>query len=193
MGAKVVVAEDAGGMAVVEIDLDGVAADLGGGIRAGFRFEHGEKRRGGKVTLGHGFFFGAFVVAGGAGADVAEVGKIVVAGMAVGPGDVDTGPGFDVDLDGGRFFALVEGCGHKRVISLSFARAFEKSRLSGVPARLARAWWRISAGEVVGVTELELRAGQASLFLVAVVVAAEFESNTDVGLFVVVEAGAREA
>lgn len=110
--AEVVVAEDAGGVAIVEIDLDGVVADLRGGIGAGLWLVHGEKRGSRKIQGGQIFFFGAFIVAGGARAIVAEIREVEVAGVAVGPGDVDTSAGFHVDFDSDGFFALVEGCGH---------------------------------------------------------------------------------
>ena len=47
MGAEVVVAEDAGGVAIIEIDLDGVVTDLRGGIGAGLGLVHGENQGGG--------------------------------------------------------------------------------------------------------------------------------------------------
>jgi hypothetical protein len=40
--AEVFVAEDTGVVAVVEINLHGVIADLGGGLGANFGFEHGQ-------------------------------------------------------------------------------------------------------------------------------------------------------
>ena len=49
LGAEVVIAEDAGGVAIVEIDLDGVVADLRCGIGAGFGLVHGQERGGRKV------------------------------------------------------------------------------------------------------------------------------------------------
>jgi hypothetical protein len=112
LGAEIVVAEDAGGVAIVEIDLDGVVADLRGGLRARFGLVHGQERRGGELHGCEIFFFSALVVAGGAGAIVAEIREIEVAGVAIGPGDVDTGASFDVDFDGDRFLALVEWSGH---------------------------------------------------------------------------------
>ena len=59
-----------------------------------------------------GEFFFAFVVTGGAGAFVAEIGEIVMAGVAVGPSDVDAGAGGDVDFYGGGFFPLIDGGRH---------------------------------------------------------------------------------
>src|SRR6516164_5412368 len=115
-------------MTVVEIDLYGVVADLGSGIGARLRFVHGEKWRGGEITSDHGAFFGAFVVAGGTRAFFAEVGKFVVAGVSVGPGDVDAGAGFDVDFDGGGFLALVDGCGHRESSAYRVERVLKNCR-----------------------------------------------------------------
>lgn len=109
-----VVAVDAGGVAVVESELDGVVADGSGGSGFGFGLEHRES--GGRNDRGWGcglfIFFAAFVAASGAGAFFAQVGKIVVAGVAVGPDDVDAGPGGDVDFHAGGFFPGINGDGH---------------------------------------------------------------------------------
>jgi hypothetical protein len=110
--AEVVVAEDSGGVAIGEGDLDGVITDCGGGLRARLGFEHWQGCCGGRPSGGESGFSDAFVVAGGAGTLFAEIGKIVMTGMAVGPGDVDAGAGRYVDLYGGGFFAGVDGDGH---------------------------------------------------------------------------------
>jgi hypothetical protein len=117
IGAEVVVAEDAGGMAVGEIDLDGVVAYLRRGLSAGFGLVDGQKRRGGEIHGGHGVFLGALVIAGGTGAMLAEVGEVVVAGMTVSPGDVDAGARFDVDFDAGGLFALIDRGRHSGNVS----------------------------------------------------------------------------
>jgi hypothetical protein len=59
-----------------------------------------------------GFLFGALIVAGGAWAILAEEGKVKVAGMAIGPGDIDTCSGLHVYFYGCGFFAVIDGCGH---------------------------------------------------------------------------------
>jgi hypothetical protein len=112
ISAEIVVAEDTGGMAVVETNLDGVVPYLRCGLCAGFWLVHGEQRRGRETHGGHVVFLGALVVARGAGAKVAEVGKVVVAGMAIRPGDIDAGAGLYVNFDAGGLFALIDGCGH---------------------------------------------------------------------------------
>ena len=111
--AKVIVAEDAAGVAIAEMDLDGVVADWGGRLRTGFGIVQGKERGGGEMGGRSGIFFGALVIAGGTGTIVAQEGKIEVAGVVVAPNDVDTGAGFHVDLDGGRDFALIDGCWHE--------------------------------------------------------------------------------
>jgi len=110
--AKILVAEDAAGVAIAEMDLDGVVANWGGRLRTGFGLVQGEERGGGERERRSGILFGALVIAGGTGTIVAQEGKIEVAGVAVAPNDVDTGAGFHVDLDGGRDFALIDGCWH---------------------------------------------------------------------------------
>lgn len=106
-GSKMVVAIDAGGVAVGEGELDGVVAYGVGGLGGGLWFEHGECSGGGWARGGEVGFFFALVVAGGAGAFFSEVVEIVMAGVAVGPGDVYPGAGGDVDFYGGGFFARV--------------------------------------------------------------------------------------
>ena len=98
-GAEVFVAEDASVVAIVEIDLHGVIADLGGGLGAHFGFVHGQGGRGDGSGFGAWMFLlEALVVAGGAGAFIAEIRKIVMAGVIVGPGDIDARTAGDVDF-----------------------------------------------------------------------------------------------
>jgi hypothetical protein len=95
----VFVAEDAGVVAIVEIDLNGVIADLGGGLGANFGFVHGQGGRGDGSGFGAWMFLlEALVVAGGAGAFIAEIRKIVMAGVIVGPGDIDARTAGDMDF-----------------------------------------------------------------------------------------------
>lgn|SRR6266700_202046 len=109
-----VVSVDAGGVAVGKRNLNRVIPYLRGGFGARLGLEHGERRRRrhswreGLESL----FFAALIVAGRAGAFVAQVGKIVVASVAVGPGDVHTSAAGNVNLDAGRLFSRVEGSGH---------------------------------------------------------------------------------
>jgi len=114
-GAEVLVAEDAGIVAVVEIDLNCVISDLRGGLGANFGFEHGQGRRrngrdgfGGVVLL----VLVALFVAGGAGTFLAEIGEIVMAGVMVGPSDVHTRSAGDVDFYVQGLFALIDWSWH---------------------------------------------------------------------------------
>ena len=106
-GSKMVVAVNAGGVAVGEGELDGVIAYGVSGFGGGLGLEHGEGGRGGWACGGEVGFFLALVVAGGARAFFAEVVEIVVAGVAVGPGDVYAGAGGNVDFDVGGLSAGV--------------------------------------------------------------------------------------
>jgi hypothetical protein len=109
----VFVAEDASVVAIVEIDLHGVIADLGGGLGAHFGFVHGQGGRGDGSGFGAWMFLlDALVVAGGARAFIAEISKIVMAGVIVGPGDVDARAAGDVNFYVQRFFALIDWGGH---------------------------------------------------------------------------------
>ena len=96
------VAEDAGIVAIVEIDLNGVIADLRGGLGANFGFEHGQGRRrnGSRFCRAVLLFLVALLVAGGAGTFFAEVSKFVMAGVIVGPGDVYAGAARYVNFNG---------------------------------------------------------------------------------------------
>lgn len=118
-GAKVIEAVDPGGMAVTKGDLNGVAADGGGRLRARLGLEHRENSARGNSgcagrshRAGHSFFFAAFVVAERAGAEVAQVDEVVMAGVPVGPDDVHTRARGDVNLNAGGFSARVNGYGH---------------------------------------------------------------------------------
>ena len=99
-----VVAIDAGGMAIRKADLHGVVADDRGGLRAGLGLEHRQREKGvaPRRRRGESFFFAALVVARRAGTLFAQIREIVVAGVAVGPGDVDSRASFDVHLYGRR-------------------------------------------------------------------------------------------
>jgi hypothetical protein len=120
-GAEMVVAVDAGGMAVGERELDGVVSDGVGGFGGGLGLEHGENGGRSRTRGGEGGFLFALVVAGGAGTFVAEIGEVVVAGVAVGPGDVHTSAGGDVNFYAGGFFSWIKRSGHrKRVDSSQF-------------------------------------------------------------------------
>jgi len=110
-----VVAVDAGGVAIREADLHGVVADDGGGLRARLGFEHRQRRKRGTPWScggGKGFLFAAFVIACGARTLFAQISEIVVAGVAIGPRDVDTLAGLDVYFHVRRLLSRIEWNGH---------------------------------------------------------------------------------
>ena len=94
--------------------MNGVLADGRGGLRARLGLEHWQRSRGSKRRrrFGERFFFDAFVVTGGARTVFAEICEIEVAGVAVGPGDVHTSAGADVNLHAGGLASLVDGKRH---------------------------------------------------------------------------------
>jgi len=110
------VGEDASVVTIGEVKLDGVSTDSVGRLGCGLGLKHREGRRGckGGRRTGQRFFLGALVVAGGAGALVAKIGKIVVGVMAVRPGDVESGARRDVDFDVGGLLAIVDRDGHEK-------------------------------------------------------------------------------
>ena len=90
--AKVVVAVDPGGMAVSEADLNGVAAYLRSGLSPGLGLEHRQRRRR-RESWSRGTnrrFLLSCIVAGRARAFFTQISEFVVAGVAVGPGNVHT-------------------------------------------------------------------------------------------------------
>src|SRR5208282_5393909 len=101
------IAIDAGGVPIREADLHSVVADDGCGLRARLGLEHRQRRKG--VGCGReGFFLPALVVTGGARTLLAQVGEVVVARVAIGPRDVDTGASLHVDFHSGRLPAWIE-------------------------------------------------------------------------------------
>ena len=141
-GAQMFVAIDAGGVAIREADLYGVVSDNGGGLRARLGFEHGKRRKGvgGWRCGGEGFFFTTLVVARGARTLFAQIGEVVVAGVAIGPGDVDSCAGFDVDLYGGRLPSWIKWNRHAR----------GQSHLFGFPLQQSPGGMGLPCGQVLG-------------------------------------------
>src|SRR5207248_9815321 len=105
-----VVGIDACGVAVSKGDLDGVIAYLRGGLCAWLGLEHGQHGRGGHSRRKRleGFFLTALVIAGRAGALIPQISKFIVARMAIGPGDVDTGAPAYVNRDAGPLCPWIE-------------------------------------------------------------------------------------
>ena len=105
---------DAGGMAIRKADLHGIVADDRGRLRAGLGLEHRQRWKGvaHRRRGGESFFFAALIVTGGAGTLFAQVSEIVVASVAIGPGDVDSCASFDVHLYGSRLSSRIDWNGH---------------------------------------------------------------------------------
>jgi len=115
-----IVGVDARGVAIRKSDLNRVIPYLRSGLSARLGLEHGQRRRR-CHSRGEGFesfFLATLVVAGRAGTLVAQIRKIVMAGVAVSPGDVYTGAARYVNFDASWLFSQVERSGHFR--SLQF-------------------------------------------------------------------------
>src|SRR5262249_53872591 len=107
-GPQLAVAVNAGGVTVGEFNLQGVIAERLGGAGAYFRFVHRKDTcRGWRVGHSGCLFFPPQVVAGRAGAFIAEESKIVMATVSIGPGDIQPGAGGDMHLHVSGFFAWV--------------------------------------------------------------------------------------
>jgi len=72
------------------------------------------------------------VVAHRAGALFAQIGEIVVAGVIVGPGDVDSRSRGDVHLYAGRFSSRIDRNGHGRAALLLGQRGGDDARQAAV-------------------------------------------------------------
>jgi hypothetical protein len=130
--AEVFVAVDAGGMAIGEGDLNGVIAHRGGLLGARLGFEHGQSGSGSEARGSKRALLFTLVVASRAGALLAEVGEVVVAGVAVGPGNVHAGAAGHVNLHVGRPCARVNGYGHAKSLQLTvYSRQFGKEKITG--------------------------------------------------------------
>jgi hypothetical protein len=140
--AEMVVAVDASRVAVGEADLNGIITHLRGGLGARFGFEHGQRGRG-LGYLAERLLLLSGVVAGGAGTLLAQVRKLVVAGVAVGPSDIHTRAARNMNLEAGWFFSRVRRSGHSLDVALALGFAVA-----------ALAWWnRIPVRAGLGVSE----------------------------------------
>ena len=111
-----IVGVDASGVTVGKRKLYRVLPYWGCGLRAGLGLEHGQRgrRSEGGGGFAERFFFDAFIVAGRAGAILAQICKIEMAGVTVGPGNIHTCTTADVNFHAGGLAALVDGNGHGR-------------------------------------------------------------------------------
>src|SRR5690349_15742560 len=108
-------------MAVREGDLHGVVTHDGGRLSARFRLKHRQRWKSGARGRGGGerFFFAAFVVTGCTRTFISQVGEVIVAGVAVGPSDIDSCAAFYVNFDVGRFFSRIKRGRHVEISCLS--------------------------------------------------------------------------
>src|SRR6266403_3941013 len=110
--AEVIVAEDAGRVAVGKRDLNGVVANRGRRLRARLRLEHRQRGGGSGASAGDSALSYPLIIAGGAGTLFAKIREVVVTCVSVRPGNVDAGAAGYVNLYAGRFFAGIDRNGH---------------------------------------------------------------------------------
>src|SRR6266481_2818125 len=110
--AEMIVAEDAGRVAVGKRDLNGVVANRGGRLRARLRFKHWQRSGGSGSSAGDSALSYPLIITGGAGALVAKIREIVMTCVTVRPGNVDAGPAGYVNFYAGRLFAGIDWNGH---------------------------------------------------------------------------------
>src|SRR5882757_7079697 len=110
--AEMIVAEDAGGVAVGKRDLNGVVANRGRRLRARLRLKHRQRGGGSGSSAGDSALSYPLIIAGGAGTLFAKIREIVVTCVTVRPGDVDAGPAGYVNFYAGWLFAGVDWNGH---------------------------------------------------------------------------------
>ena len=107
-----IVAEDAGRVAVSKRDLNGVVANRGRRLRARLRLKHRQRGGGSGSRAADSALSYPLIIAGGAGTLFAEIREIVVTCVTVRPSDVNTGAAGYVNLYAGRFFAGIDWDGH---------------------------------------------------------------------------------
>ncbi len=125
--AELIVAVDPGVMPIGKVNLNRIAADRRCGLRPRLGFEHWEhrrcrrqwyRRRAAVSVRRIGFFpfrvcfFFAFIVTRRARARVAQVRKIIVTGVTVGPGNIHSSAARNMNFYGNRFFAGIERSRH---------------------------------------------------------------------------------
>ena len=108
-----IVTENSSGVAVGERNLDRVVADGRGGLGARLGLEHGQGGGRSGTRAGKGALSYPLVIASGAGALVAKIGKIVVTRMTVGPGNVDARAAAYMNLYRGGLLTGINGYGHR--------------------------------------------------------------------------------
>ena len=136
---QVIVAKDARGMAVGKSDLDGIVADRRGSLRARLRLEHRQSGRRCRTRAGEGALSYALVIASGAGTLVAKISEIVVAGVTIGPDNVDTGAAGYVNFYRGGFFAGIKRDRHRASANVSLSCRCSNRR-AGWDCHADRSW-----------------------------------------------------
>ena len=107
-----IVAEDAGRVAVGKRDLNGVVANRRCRLGARLRLKHRQRGGGSGSSGGDSALSYPLIIAGGAGTLFAEIREIVMTCVTVRPGNVDAGPAGYVNFYGGWFFAGIDWNGH---------------------------------------------------------------------------------
>ena len=110
--SEVIVAENAGRVAVGKRDLNGVVANRGRRLRARLRLKHRQRGGGSGSRAADSALSYPLIIAGGAGTLFAKIREIVVTCVTVRPGDVNTGAAGYVNFYGGWLFAGIDWNGH---------------------------------------------------------------------------------
>jgi len=147
-GSQKIEAEDARAVPVIEIDLQGVVPDRMSGAGGDLRLEH-RQQRGihlrprlvGRVCL-----LLALIIAHRAGTLFAQIREVVVAGVAIGPRDVDARARRHVHLHTGGFSPFIDGNGHDYYLSRSPVCDSPHGRAAAGPA-IAAGMFFIRCGE----------------------------------------------
>jgi hypothetical protein len=111
--AQMIVAEDTGGVAIGESDLDGVIAHGGSSLSPSLGLKHGKCGRTDRASARMRALSDSFVIACGAWAFVAEIGEIIVTCVAVGPDNIDTRAAAHMHFYAGRLFAGINWDWHE--------------------------------------------------------------------------------
>lgn len=124
-GTQMIVGINAGGMAVRKRNLYRILADGICGLRARFGLEHRQRgrRRKRRRSFAQLRFLDALVVARRAGTLFAQIWKIKMAGVPVGPSNVHARAAADVNLHTGGLASLVNGYWHELVSAVSFSNS----------------------------------------------------------------------
>jgi hypothetical protein len=123
---QVIEAVDACGVSVIEFDLKRIVADRVRGARPGLWFEHRQSRRvpSAAGALGKIFFLVPLVVAHRAGALFAEICKIVMADVAVRPGNIHARPRRYVNFHAGGLSSRIQRNRHRGIILAEGVREY---------------------------------------------------------------------